>query len=100
MGTSLGQAEHQALRGLRRLAEGLRRFARRLFLGPLYADLDQLRARQEELELQLAAVRGRVFDHDALARRLAAIEDLLIEVRASLPPVHPETEEQALEPKG
>jgi hypothetical protein len=100
MGNYLGPAEHQAVRGLRRFAEGLRRLARRIFLGPVFAELEQLRARQEELERQLAAVRGRAFDHDALARRLAAIEDLLMELHATLPPVAAEEAEQALQPKG
>jgi hypothetical protein len=85
MGSFLNPAEYQIVRGLRRFAEGLRRVAGRVFLGPVYAEVQRLRTRQEELELQLAAVRGRAFDQAALARRLAAIEDLLIELRASLP---------------
>jgi hypothetical protein len=101
MGTFFNPAEYQIVRGVRRFAEGLRRVAGRVFLGPVYTELQRLRARQEELELQLAAVRGRAFDQAGLARRLAAIEDLLIELRASLPPGQPEArEEGVLHPKG
>jgi hypothetical protein len=94
-------AEYQIVRGLRRFAEGLRRVAGRVFLGPVFRELERLRARQEELELQLAAVRGRAFDQAALARRLAVIEDLLIELRALLPASQSEAaEEHLLQPKG
>jgi hypothetical protein len=77
----LDLAEYRLVRGVRRLAGGLRRVAARVLLAPLYAELAALRERQEELERQLAAVRGRAFDHEALARRLAALEDAVIDMR-------------------
>ena len=81
-------AEFRFLRRLRKLAAGLRRLASRVFLAPLYAELDALRARQAQLEQQLHALLGRATDQDATARRLAAIEDALIELREQLSEVN------------
>jgi hypothetical protein len=77
-------AEFRFLRRLRNLAAGLRRLTSRVFLAPLYAELDAVRARQAALEGQLNALLGRATDQDATARRLAAIEDALIELREHL----------------
>jgi hypothetical protein len=81
MAAILDPAEYRLVRGVRRLAAGLRRVAARLLLAPLVAELAALRERQEELERQLSALRGRSFDHGALSRRLAALEDAVIELR-------------------
>ncbi len=79
----LDPAEYRLIRGIRSLGAGVRRVASRLLLAPVYAELTALRQRQEELERQLAAVRGRAFDQTALARRLADLEDAVIELRPS-----------------
>jgi hypothetical protein len=77
-------AEFRLLRRLRKLAAGMRRLASRVFLAPLYTELDALRARQAVLQRQLHALLGRATDQDATARRLAAIEDALIDLREQL----------------
>jgi hypothetical protein len=74
-------AEFRFLRRLRKFGPGLRRLASRVFLAPLYTELDALRQRQALLERQLHTLLGRATDQEATARRLAAIEDALIEMR-------------------
>jgi hypothetical protein len=86
MASYLDPAEYHVVRGLRRLAGGLRRLGARVFLAPLHAELRALRERQDVLERQLHALRGRAFDQDALARRLADLEDAVIELREVLFP--------------
>jgi hypothetical protein len=73
--------------GLGRLGRGLRRLAARALLGPVYAELEELRARQHAAERRLHALGGRAADQDALARRLGALEDAVIELREALPPL-------------
>src|SRR5438105_2131131 len=77
-------AELRLARRLRRLGSGLRRLASRIFLAPLYGELKDLRERQDILERQLNAVLGRAYDQDAVARRLGALEDAVIELRELL----------------
>jgi hypothetical protein len=77
-------AEYRALRRLRRFVAAVCRLASRVFLAPLYAELNELRARQDRLEHQLHALLGRAWDQEATTRRLAAIENALIELREQL----------------
>jgi hypothetical protein len=77
-------SEFHLVRRLRRFTHGLRRLAARLFLAPLVAELDALRARQDQLEHRLHTLLGQTHDREALARRLAALEDAVIELREVL----------------
>jgi hypothetical protein len=74
-------AEFRLARRLRRMGSGLRRLASRIFLAPLYAELVELRGQQAQLERQLNSLLARAYDQDAVAHRLAALEDALIELR-------------------
>jgi hypothetical protein len=85
MAAILDPAEYRLVRAVRRFGAGVRRVAARLLLAPVYAELAALRERQEELERQVAALRGRAFDQGAMARRLAALEDAVIELRQPSP---------------
>jgi hypothetical protein len=98
MAAILDPAEYRLVRGVRRLAASVRRVASRLLLAPIYAELAALRLRQEELERQVAALRGRAFDQEATARRLAALEDAVIELRQQAPAGSLTPPEHALPP--
>jgi hypothetical protein len=74
-------AELRLARRLRRVGASLRRLLSRIFLAPLYAELNELRGRQDQLERQMNGLLGRACDQDATAHRLAALEDALIELR-------------------
>jgi hypothetical protein len=77
-------AELRLAQRLRRMRSALRHLLSRIFMAPLYAELNELRARQDLLQSQLNLALARAYDQEALARRLAALEDALLEWREQI----------------
>jgi hypothetical protein len=68
-------AEYTLVRSGRRVVRWLRRWATRILLVQVHAELMELRQRQDRVERQLHTLLGRHYDNLAVAGRLAALED-------------------------